>query len=122
MAIADRAGRAKVERLASERLGPRASVSARRRLGALRSLGLGAAIAMLLGCAGRNGETASPEPEPKPAPRTVVAAAGDYDGVVVEERHREAGADGVLGYETLSDGQRVTVVEYVHTYPEPVDT
>ena len=30
--------------------------------------------------------------------------------------------DEVVGYESLSSGDKVYVVTYVHTYPEPIDT
>ncbi|MFO0634336.1 MAG: hypothetical protein U0168_15935 [Nannocystaceae bacterium] len=81
------------------------------------ALGLG-------GCA----RSRMPDTDLPDAPRTVIAQPGTYDDVYVTESTvttttTTTTTDGsVVGYDTLSDGSRVEVVTYVHTYPEPIDT
>ena len=54
----------------------------------------------------------APAPEPVAADPNAVAPAGE----VVQDPAE------LVGYETLSDGSKVKVVTYVHTYPEPIES
>ncbi len=82
---------------------------------------LGLAFFGVVGCGKSNASTAYPQ-----APRTVIAEPSAYDGVYVERGYRyhevPAAHPEALGYEELSNGERVVVVEYVHTYPDAVET
>ncbi|MBL8945477.1 MAG: hypothetical protein JNK45_20105, partial [Myxococcales bacterium] len=82
----------------------------------------------LMGCARDRGDTTVPGN----APRTVIAEPGAYDDIYVADSTyvertttttTTTTTDGsVVGYDTLSDGSRVEVVTYVHSYPEPIET
>lgn len=60
------------------------------------------------------------------APRTVLAEPSPRQDVYIEQsvRYDQAPAEypEALGYEELSNGEQVVVVEYVHTYPEEIQT
>lgn len=80
------------------------------------------------GCANNRVDGTRP---PETAPRTVIAEPANYEGVYIDDSmaYREAPppevaaeAPDAVGYETLSTGEQVQVVEYIHTYPEPVET
>ncbi len=77
------------------------------------------------GCANRRAAKTS-APEPMPAPRMVVAEPTPATDVYIEESIRYEAAPEqypeAIGYETLSNGEQVVVVEYVHTYPEEIET
>ncbi|MCA9711517.1 MAG: hypothetical protein KDK70_37105, partial [Myxococcales bacterium] len=83
---------------------------------------LASGLTMLGGCANRSATNDYGSAYPDAPPRTVIAEPGAYDGVYVQQVIEQPGADGVVGYETLSDGTQITVVTYVHTYPEALDT
>src|SRR5690606_26499827 len=77
-----------------------------------------AGLSTMVGCAGRNasrGHGGYDPAYPEAAPRTVIAEPGTYDDVYVQHVVEQPADDGVMGYETLSDGTPVTVVTYVHT-------
>jgi hypothetical protein len=78
---------------------------------------------LALGCAGRNNNYDNGYPN-EPG-RTIIAEPGGYQDVyVADQTYSEQVVEGrqVVGYDTLSDGTRVEVVTYVHTYPDPLDT
>jgi len=84
--------------------------------------------ALALGCAGRNRDDVGYPSQPA---RTIIAEPGGYEDVYVAEQQyveqqaapvQSGGDPQVVGYDTLSDGTRVEVVTYVHTYPDPIDT
>jgi hypothetical protein len=81
-------------------------------------VGLGAAA----GCANRNPDGYGSSAYPDAPPRTVVAEPGAYEGIYVQRVVEQPGPDGVVAYETLTDGTTTTVVTYVHTYPEAIQT
>ncbi len=60
------------------------------------------------------------------APRTVLAEPSARQDVYIEQsiRYDEPPAEypEALGYDELSNGEQVVVVEYVHTYPEEIET
>ncbi len=60
------------------------------------------------------------------APRTVLAEPSPRQDVYIEQSVRydlpPAEYPEALGYEELSNGEQVVVVEYVHTYPEEIET
>jgi hypothetical protein len=79
---------------------------------------------LTLGCAGRNSSWQDSGYPNAPA-RTIIAEPGGYEDVyVADQQYQEQVVDGrqVVGYDTLSDGTRVEVVQYVHTYEDPIDT
>lgn len=91
---------------------------------------LGAALLGLAlvgtGCAGNKGSATTAPGRHQPAPRTIVAEPSARQDVYVEQSVRydvppEAYPD-AIGYEELSNGEQVVVVEYVHTYPEQIET
>ncbi len=78
---------------------------------------------LTLGCAGRNSNWQDGYPN-APA-RTIIAEPGGYEDVyIADQQYQEQVVEGrqVVGYDTLSDGTRVEVVQYVHTYEDPIDT
>ncbi|HET6584896.1 MAG TPA: hypothetical protein VFG69_15675, partial [Nannocystaceae bacterium] len=79
---------------------------------------------LALGCAGRNRDQLDGYPS-QPG-RQIIAQPGGYEDVYVADQRyvEQAPADGrqVVGYDTLSDGSQVEVVQYVHTYPEQIET
>ncbi|MBC8068982.1 MAG: hypothetical protein IAG13_11665, partial [Deltaproteobacteria bacterium] len=66
------------------------------------------------------------------APKTIIAEPGKYDDIYVADSTyvertttttTTTTTDGnPIGYDTLSDGTKVEVVTYVHSYPEPIET
>ena len=62
---------------------------------------------------------------PTQQPQTVVASSAGYQQVYVESQgYAEPTTENpdLVGYEVLSDGKRVEVVTYVHTYPDAIET
>ena len=88
-------------------------------------LGLGGLVSS--GCArSRIDDTNYPSGQ---SPRTIIAQPGTYDDIYVTESTvtttttTTTTTDGApVGYDTLSDGSRVEVVTYVHSYPEAIET
>src|SRR5205085_3212734 len=73
---------------------------------------------LTLGCANRNGDWQDTGYPNAPA-RTIIAEPGGYEDVyVADQQYQQQVVDGrqVVGYDTLSDGTQVEVVQYVHTY------
>ena len=83
------------------------------------------ALFVVSGCANRQVRSSDPTAL-YPAPHTVVAEPGENDDVQIVERHYiEEGTvtdSGAFGYHELSTGDRVEVVTYVHTYPDPIES
>ena len=55
----------------------------------------------------------------------VTAEPGEFQGVYVDAQgYAEPTSDNpnLVGYDTLNSGERVQVVEYIHTYPDPIET
>ena len=103
-------------------------VSRRKALGSrsLATLVLASAAAIgLAGCKNKR-DTEHPEAAAQQTQR-VMAEPGAYEGIYIDDAYayEEPPAEapqGAVGYETLSDDTKVVVVQYVHTYPEPLDT
>ena len=86
------------------------------------------------GCADRQAQSAPTRtPDPgytaqayaTPAREVVYTDPAQFEGVTVtgqEYAPPTADVPDMVGYETFSSGDRVTVVTYVHTYPEPIET
>ena len=77
------------------------------------------------GCASNRASATAPGTA-QPAARQVIAEPSARQDVYVERSIRydappEAYPE-AIGYEELSDGEQVVVVEYVHTYPDPIET
>ena len=79
------------------------------------------------GCANNKKQSATTAPGSyQPAPRKIVAEPSARQDVYVEQSVRYDVAPeeypDAIGYEELSNGEQVVVVEYVHTYPEEIET
>lgn len=79
------------------------------------------------GCANNKTQPATATPgSGRPAPRKIVAEPSARQDVFVEQSVRYEVAPeeypDAIGYEELSNGEQVVVVEYVHTYPEEIET
>lgn len=83
------------------------------------------ALFVVSGCANRQVRSSDPAAL-YPAPHTVIAEPGESDDVEIVERHYvEEGTvtdSGAIGYHELSTGDRVEVVTYIHTYPDPIES
>ncbi len=79
-----------------------------------------ALLSLTTGCTKDKPATESPET------RTVAAAPAPEQPVYIQSSRyvEEPPPDTpeVIGYETLSDGNEIGVVTYVHSYPDPIDT
>jgi len=77
------------------------------------------------GCGKKQAPTTAPGTY-QPAPRQVMAEPSPRQDVYVERSIRyetpPAEYPEAVGYEELSNGEQVVVVEYVHTYPEEIET
>ncbi len=98
-------------------------LSVGRRCASLGAVLLGLALAP--GCGKQKQSTVTPGSS-YPPPRTVMAEPSARQDVYVEQAVRydapPAAYPEALGYEELSNGEQVVVVEYVHTYPEEIET
>ncbi|MCB9704547.1 MAG: hypothetical protein H6711_21865 [Myxococcales bacterium] len=91
----------------------------------LRSFGLGAVALALSLTTGCRKQEDSAYPDDLPPESTASTETTIIQEIYIETEEAAPATEEVpnlVGYETLSDGERVQVVTYVHSYPEAVET